>query len=336
MDWNILGHEWAAQLLAQHIARREVRHAYLFTGPPGVGRRTLALRFAQAINCTQPPEAGQPCGKCRNCTHIESLNHPDLIVVQPVDEDGNPSEGAALKINQMRALQHSLSLAPYEAQWKVALLLRFQEATDEAQNALLKTLEEAPERVVLLLIADSAENLLPTIASRCEILRLHPLPLQRLEQALQERWGVEAHQARLLAHLSGGRLGYALRLQRNPTELERRQAWLDDLLHLLSASRRARLQYVDKENLKDREQLRPVLPVWQTFWRDVMLAANGSSVPLTNLDRQEDVLRVAAHVSPAAARAYTADLEQACQRLEANVNPRLLAEVLLLDWPIIK
>ena len=86
MDWNVLGHEWAADLLGQHIARREVRHAYLFAGAPGVGRRTLALRFAQALNCLQPPAPGQPCFTCRTCTQTFSQQLPDLSVVQSLDD----------------------------------------------------------------------------------------------------------------------------------------------------------------------------------------------------------------------------------------------------------
>ena len=81
-DWNLLGHDWAVDMLKQHISREALRHAYLFTGPPGLGRRTLALRLAQALNCTQPPAPGQPCGDCRDCRQIEAMTHPDLSVVQ--------------------------------------------------------------------------------------------------------------------------------------------------------------------------------------------------------------------------------------------------------------
>ncbi len=332
MEWNILGHEWAADLLAQHIARQQVRHAYLFCGPRGVGRRTLALRFAQALNCPSPRQPGLPCGACRTCLQIQAMQHADLSVIQAVDEDGNPLEGGSLKIDQIRDLQRSLSLTPYEARYRVALLLRFQEANANAQNAFLKTLEEPPDKAILLLTADSAESLLPTIASRCEILRLRPLPVEQLEGAMAARWGLPGEEARLLAHISGGRTGYALRLHQDPGELERRQDWLDNLLRMLAANRRQRFSFADQE-FKEKEKLRQALQVWLSFWRDVLLCAAGSDVPLTNLDWQEQVQMLGEKLDLPTVRARVSDLEQAIQRLDANVNPRLLAEVLFLDWP---
>src|SRR3972149_1375972 len=155
-NWNLLGHEWAVDMLRRHVTRGELRHAYLFAGPPGLGRRTLALRFTRAINCPQPGAPGEPCGACRDCKQIEAMQHPDLSVVQA------EAEGGALKVDQIREVRHAFSLKPYQAKFRVALFLRFQEANDNAANALLKTLEEAPAHAILLLTADTPEQLLPT------------------------------------------------------------------------------------------------------------------------------------------------------------------------------
>lgn len=332
MDWNVLGHEWAADLLGRHVARQEARHAYLFCGPRGVGRRTLALRFAQALNCTNPPQPGQPCLACRECTQTERMQHPDLAVLQA------ESEGGTLRIEQVRELQRTLALAPYQGQRRVALLLRFEEANLNAQNALLKTLEEAPQKVVLLLTADAPENLLPTIVSRCEVLRLRPLALEKLAEALETRWHAPAAEARRVAHLAGGRVGYAVHLLANPDELEQMQSWLDDLRRLVTSSQRARIAYAeqfrgDRDLEKTREKLRRALETWLGLWRDVLLCCAGSSAPLANLDWQTEIQRLAGQVSLAEARARVRDLERGLTRLSANVNPRLLAEVILLDWP---
>jgi len=324
-NWNLLGHDWAVDMLRQHIARGSVRHAYLFTGPPGLGRRTLALRFAQALNCTHPLEAGLPCLQCRDCRQIEAMQHPDLAIVQA------ETEGASLKVEQIRELQRSLSLSAYQSRYRIALLLRFQEATDSAANALLKTLEEAPPHVILLLTADTAEQLLPTITSRCEIMRLRPLPVEAVEQHLVSH-GAQAGQASLLAHLSGGRPGYALRLLADTEALDERQERLDDLHKLIPATRIEKFDYAAKLS-KDKDTLRGVLLLWLSYWRDVFLKTSGAQIPIANLDRELEIASLAAHLGLPEARRVVRLHERALGQLERNVNPRLLAENLLLEWP---
>ncbi len=326
MPWNMIGQEWAAELLAQHVARGEMRHAYLFCGPPGVGRRTLALRFAKALNCTQPPQPGQPCGACRTCEQIERMQHADLSVVQVLED------ASSIKVEQIRDLQHSLSLSPYSARYRVALLLNFEQATQNAQNALLKTLEEAPERAILLVTAGSPENLLPTIVSRCEVMRLRPLSVEALQSALEKDQAVSPDQARLAAHLSGGRPGYALQYLRDSALQEHRKKWLDELVNLLNSRRLQRFQTAEVIS-KDKDKLRQVLLIWLSFWRDLMLCCAGSNAPLTNLDRESDLRAAAMQIDLATARERTSALEDALSGLDANLNPRLLTEVLLLDWP---
>src|SRR6185295_11580452 len=152
-----------------------------------------------------PVEAGIPCGQCRDCKQIEAMQHPDLSVVQA------DSEGGTLKVDQIRETRRSLTLKPYQANYRVAIFLRFQEANDNAANALLKTLEEAPSYSVLILTADNPEQLLPTIVSRCEVLRLRPLKIEEVKQDLEKK-GIERDRANLIAHISGGRPGYARQL----------------------------------------------------------------------------------------------------------------------------
>ena len=326
MTWDMLGNEWAADLLRQHVVQGNTRHAYLFTGPQGVGRRTLALRLAQALNCPQPLAPGEPCRTCQTCTRLERMQHPDLSVVQA------EQVGGTLKVDQVRELQHSLSLAPYAARYRVALLLRFEEAHVSAANALLKTLEEPPPQVVLIVTAQDAESLLPTIVSRCEVLRLRPLPLEVLDQGLQSRWGLDSEKARLLAHLSGGRPGYALSLAQDKSSLEQRQHWLDDHRRLLTADRVERLAYSESHS-KEREQLRHLLMVWLSLWRDVLLRASGASAPVTNLDRDEEISYLATNVGMQSASGVVSALQRTLDLIDRNVNARLAMDVFMLDLP---
>jgi len=324
-NWGLLGHEWAVDLLRQHVARGELRHAYLITGPAGVGRRSLALRLAQAIDCPQPIAPGEPCGVCRTCVQIEGMRFADLNVIQA------ESEGGVLKIDQVREVLRTVSLKPFQSPYRVALFLRFHEANANAQNALLKTLEEPPGHALLVLTADSAEQLLPTIASRCEILRLRPLPVPEVTDFLAAQ-GMPLEQARLLAHLSGGRPGYAIGLRNDPAALAFREERLVEFRVLLRASRRAKFAAAEKL-ARDRNALRRALLIWSTYWRDVLLLSAGADAPLTNIDRAAELNSIAASAPLAVARKAVSDIELSIERLERNVNPRLLTEVLLMDLP---
>lgn len=323
--WDIFGHDWAVEMLRQHIQHAALRHAYLFTGPAGVGRRSLAVRLAQVIQCQAPAAPGVPCRTCRACKQIEAGQNIDLMVVQA------EAEGGTLKVEQAREVTRFLSLKPYASPFKIALFLRFEEANPNAQNALLKTLEEAPAHALLLLTAENAEQLLPTIVSRCEVLRLRPTRAEAVKEFLVSK-GIDSEKARLLGHLSGGRPGYALRLAADEKSLAFRGEKLDDLRELLKAKRRARFAYAEKL-AKEKETFRQALFIWLSFWRDAMLRAAGSQSPLTNLDRAEEVERLAGRLSLAEARGLTQRCERAIEQLEKNVNARLLAEVTLMDWP---
>ncbi len=300
-NWNLIGHEWAVDMLKKHIIHGTMRHAYLFAGPPGLGRRTLALRLAQALNCQTPVDAGIPCGECRDCKQIASMQQADLTVVQA------DSEGGTLKVDQIRDARKTLIYKPYQSKYRVALFLRFHEANDSAANALLKTLEEAPSYAVLILTADNPEQLLPTIVSRCEVLRLRPLKVGEVQHALEDR-GFEKNQSKLIAHMSGGRFGYARRLLESESMLGVREERLNDLQTLMSASRVEKFTYADKLS-KDKDSMRQAVLIWLSYWRDVMLRTAQAETPLVNVDRNLEIEDV------------------------AGVNSRMLAEVLLLDLP---
>ena len=324
-NWNLIGHEWAVDMLKKHVVHGTTRHAYLFAGPPGLGRRTLALRFAQALNCQTPVEPGIPCGECRDCKQIASMQHADLMVIQA------DSEGGTLKVDQIREARKTLTYKPYQSNYRVALFLRFHEANDSAANALLKTLEEAPSYAVLILTADHPEQLLPTIVSRCEVLRLRPLKVEQVQHALEDK-GFETSQAKLIAHISGGRFGYARRLLESESLLGLREERLNELQTLMSASRVEKFSYAEKLS-KDKDSMRQAILIWLSYWRDVMLRTSQAETPLVNLDRNLEIEDVASRMDLSSVRRVVGGLEDALEKMERNVNTRMLAEVLLLDLP---
>ena len=323
-NWNLVGHEWAVDMLMKHVVNGP-RHAYLFAGPPGLGRRTLALRFAQALNCETPVDAGIPCEQCRDCKQIQAMQYPDMSIVQA------ESEGGIIKVDQIREARRMLTLKPYMANYRVALFLRFQESNDNAANALLKTLEEAPSYAVLILTADNPEQLLPTIVSRCEVLRLRPLEIGKVQNELETR-GLDKGSAKLIAHISGGRFGYALRLIENESLLNTREERLNELQNLIAASRVQKFAYADKL-ARDKDSMRHTILIWLSYWRDVMLRTAQAETPLINVDRNVEIEDLAGRMDLSSTRNVVSGLESALEKLERNVNARLLAEVLLLDLP---
>lgn len=329
MGWDLLGHEWASSLLREHIVRGQVRHAYLLCGPPGCGRRSLALRFAQALNCPEPAAPGEPCRKCRTCLQIERMQHPDLNVLLPSEDGRN------LKVEQIRQLLLSLALSPYQSPYRIGLLPNFENATSSAQNALLKTLEEAPERAILLLTAPTPEDLLPTIVSRCEILRLRPVPVDDLAIFLQEDHGLPADEAARLAHLTAGRAGAALHLHADPAEMAEQDSAIDSLARLLTENRAARFHFA-RSLADDREKLRRTLQVWLIFWRDLLLRISGSRGAIANFNHLDLLQDLANKMNYDQALAQVAALQSALEHLDANANARLLCEALLLDWPYLQ
>lgn len=326
MNWDLIGHQWAADILRGHIKNNTIRNAYLITGPEGVGRRTLAVRFMQALNCPHPTAPGVPCRECHTCQQIEAMRHPDLWVLQSLEES------QVLRVDQVREVLPGLSLTAYEGPYKMALFLRFEEAHPSAANALLKTLEEPPEQVVIVLTAENADTLLETIVSRCEEIHLRPAPLPEIQAWLGQRWDIPSEQAALLAHISGGRPGRAAALHLDPSLLEARKQILDEHERLLSANRVERFQYARKFK-KDQEGLKRMIQIWTSFWRDVMLLAGGSEAPLINIDRETQIHNLLEHVDVKRAQGFVQKLEKADALIKANANLQLTAEVLMLDLP---
>jgi DNA polymerase-3 subunit delta' len=324
--WPIVGHKWAVALLQNAVEMGRQAHAYLISGPAQIGRCTLALAAARALNCTGDSRPCQLPGPdvCRACRLIAAGTHPDVRVIVP--------QGASIKIDQVRELQHELALSPVEGRFRVAIVDGMELATAEASNALLKTLEEPPAYVVLILVALEPELLLPTIVSRCQPIPLRPLALEEVQAALVSRWGVADERARQLAHLSGGRLGWALAVAQDENLLQKRAACLDDLARLLDAKRVARFAYAE-DLAGDSAAALETLDVWESWWRDVLLVAAGSSAPLVNVDRRAELEQQAGRFGVERARQVIVALSRTAWQIRHNANVRLALETLLLDLP---
>lgn len=321
MHW-IIGHEGAIRRLEAAAKAQQPAHAYLFAGPSSVGKTTLALAFAQTLNCQA---TDRPCGECRVCQLAARRRHPDVALIQAAD--------GTIRIDQIRELQRQAALAPIEVRWRVFIIPNVERATREAANSLLKTLEEPPPHVVLLLTTLDPEGLLPTVVSRCQVISLRPLPLSQIRHALEERWEVEPQRADLLARVCAGRIGWAISALKDSAVLEQRQAGLKALTEALPAKPLERLECAARLS-KSRSSLEETLALWLSWWRDLLLLRAGLSEDvLTNVDHRETLQALAHEYAPRQITQVIHAIQHTLRRIDSNVNPRLALEVLLLSLP---
>lgn len=328
-SWPVVGHEWALDLLARANRDGRPSHAYLFAGPPQVGKTTVARAFAQALVCERSEQnGGAPCppgaDACRACQRVAQGRYPDVQIIS--------AEKNTIQIDQVRALQSDAAIAPLEGRRKVFIINEIERASLPAANALLKTLEEPPPQVVLLLTTARRDLVLPTILSRCQVIALRALPLAQVRDALQTRWGVDEERAALLAQLSAGRLGWAVTAHTDAGLWELRARHLDALLALTSEGHLGRLAHAETLSRAGGEW-ETALGLWATWWRDVLLMQHGLPAAVLNLDRKAQLAQQADLYRREQVEAALDDLMQAVRRIKANVNLRLALDVLLLRLP---
>jgi len=331
--WQVIGHDWVVTLLRNSIADERLSHAYLFTGPPHVGKRTLALSLAQALNCE---DQEKPCGQCVSCRKINEGVHPDVRIIDRQYQarllQESLAQQKALRIDAIRTMQEEVSLKPFEGQRKVFVIREAETMTNEAANCLLKTLEEPPPHTVLLLTASDARLLLPTIVSRCQVFGLRPVPMSIIERELQRRYGIDEERTRFLARLSEGRIGWAITAAQDGTVLEKREERLKQLLMLLKMGRIDRLDYVEQLS-RQPGLIGGVLELWLGWWRDLLLVKGGCARMINNVDMRVSLEEEARDCDLQEVFEFIKAIRETARQLEDNVNPRLALEVLVLDLP---
>jgi DNA polymerase-3 subunit delta' len=334
-------------MLERTLAQGRVRHAYLLVGPSHIGKTAVARWFAQCLCCSGAPA---PCGRCRSCLLIARGVHPDVRSIQPPGErddtvalaldpveSGGRSAERAISIGHVRALQHDVALSASEAPWKVYLILGAETMQIAAANALLKTLEEPPPHVVLLMTAGDPGEILPTLVSRCQVVRLGLVPARQIGAAVAER-GADPSRAELLARLAGGRPGWALRALDDADLLAERERALEELALTVTPGHRQRFSLAEKLATtygRDHAAVLERLAVWQVWWWDVQLIQRHCADLIANVDRVDELQRFAAAVPAGDVTGYLCDLSTAIGYLLQNVSPRLALENLLLAAPTV-
>jgi len=365
---DIAGHETAKQVLTRAILTDRVSHAYLFEGPAHVGKTLTAVAFAKALMCAEPSQPGESCNACAVCRAVERGNHPDFLLLRPSvrleaeDEEGQRTaaeiEGSMISVEAIGRLISEANLRVVSARRKVFIVTSAETMNDAAANRLLKTLEEPPGETTIILTAASTSALLPTIVSRCQLVRFGPVPVDETAAALERLFPeAEAALVRSVAALSGGRPGWARRLLEHPDTLSIRNGLLDLAARLpaqpMVGCMKAAETLIDsaeawwnattqgkysaqllKEN-RDRvlrTQIGDLLDILLTWFRDLSIAGQeGSGGLLINADRAPQLEQLAAQAPAGAPARAAAAIRQAKESLSGNANLRLAVEVMLID-----
>jgi DNA polymerase III delta' subunit len=350
------GHLPALAAIERAVGTGRVPHALLISGPAHVGKTTLALDLAAGLLCTAPRAAGRPCRDCAACRKVDAGNHPDLHRLAP------EGAGGQVRLAQVQGLISELALLPLEGAWRVAIVESAHRLNPDAQNALLKTLEEPPQAAVIVLAADDETQLLPTVRSRCARLRLGPVAPEAIAGLLEERGLGDRPKGAALARLAGGRPGLALGLALDDDARQAHERVVRTLIDLRTADRRTRLSAVPAlladaaliagagaagpEDAAEeapaarargpapaerRGALLALLGVWRELARDLAVAQLGGREVIRHLELLEEI-GAAPDGSGPRLRALLADIDGLAMAVEGYANPELTLDALLLRW----
>ncbi|MCX5697770.1 MAG: DNA polymerase III subunit delta' [Candidatus Omnitrophica bacterium] len=329
---NIKGHDKVIERLKGFLRENRLAGAYLFAGPKGIGKALMALEFAKAINCEKG--SPDPCDSCVSCVRIDKNAHPDVHIIDPQDPE--------IKIEYIRQLQKEINLKPYEARKKIFIIPAAEQLNSASASCLLKTLEEPAPNSVIILVTDKPASLLKTIISRCQIIKFSAILPGYLERLLNTDYRLEPQAAHFLAYFCEGRLGHAL-LWKDSDILVAKNAIIDSALspkassgdYALAIEKLSPVSGANSRNRLEQERgaLRSYFNILASWFRDIYLLKAGiPSGGLINLDRKDELRRVAGKVK-------FSDIENALQQIsssllciEQNVNTRLL--LTHLRWAI--
>lgn len=323
---DIIGQEAAIRILQDELLSTRIHHAYLFMGKEGVGKKSLALQFARALNCSE--EEADSCGCCLSCRKIIHSNHPDVRMVEI-------EEGNSIGIDQVRELQRDIAFKPYESSRKIYIVDGADQMTPEAANSLLKTLEEPPDYAVIILLAEELDKLLPTVISRCQQLYLTEIPRDMIKEVILKK-GLEDEKADLVSRLAEGSLGRALEIIEDEEFLSLRAQLFDFLYKLPGSDSLEIIEQADSlagllpGSEKDRETGFPLFDLILNWYRDIILYNQGAQEQIVNCDYLERIKSQSKIYNIKELLAIINQVNHTISQIKSNVKKDLALEVLFL------
>lgn len=323
MDFeSIVGHDRIKEHLQNAIEMHKISHAYILNGQEGIGKKSLARAFAKAVQCEEG--TAKACGKCHSCLQAESGNQPDIIWV-------THEKPASISVDDVRLQVNSdILIKPYSSRYKIYIIDEAQKMTVQAQNALLKTIEEPPEYGILVLLTTNADSLLPTILSRCVTLNLKPLSNKEVENYLTSKEKVPDYMARFAASFAQGRLGRAIDIVSSQDFNELKDGVVNLLKNINDMELTDIIEAI-KEASSHKNNIEDYIDFMMMWYRDVLMYKSTNDANLVIFKEELGAIR-----SDATNRSYDGlnrilyAMDVAKTRLAANVNFDLAMELMLL------
>lgn len=320
---DIVGHEQIISHLKNAISMGKVSHAYILNGPEGAGKRMIAEAFARALQCENHDTEG--CGKCRSCHQAESRNHPDIIYV-------NHEKPNTISVADIREqINGTIDIKPYNttSQYKVYIVDEAEKMNEQAQNALLKTIEEPPAYAVILLLTTNADAFLQTIRSRCVTLELKAVADEKIHNMLMRNYQVVDYKADVCVAFAQGNVGKAILLAGSQTFNELK----DQTIRLVRKLRDTEVADIMSEvrTIEEFEQIDDFFDLLLLWYRDVLIyKASGSDAKLIYKDQANEIARQAEDCFFDGLNRILDGISQARRRLHFNVNQDMTLELLFL------
>lgn len=318
---GLIGHKKIIDNLSMALQQQEVSHAYLIEGAVGLGRSMLAKQLAMAIACTSKG-ADKPCYSCSSCLKVISGNHPEIKWIQ--DEN-------SIKIESIREIQKEIQLKPYEGQRKVFILHECEKMTLQAQNAFLKTLEEPPPYATIIMITVNSGSLLPTIVSRCQLLKLQPVENIKIQEYLVGEKGVNLQEAKVIAAYSMGNVGKALKMLED-AEFKQKREDLENITKELLKGKLVDILELASFFTKEKSDVNEILDLLMSWYRDLLIYKETQHLDfIRNYDKIEEIVLQAKSLETYKLQKVILIIEDAKNKLRSNVNFQLNMEVMLLN-----
>lgn len=315
---DIMGHDRNIEVLRRSLKNGKTAHSYLFEGVNGCGRKKTAIALIQALFCTTLPD--DACGVCPSCRKIQSGNHPDIHLIAPLPDKRD------ISVEQLRELQHDLSLRPYEAPRKACIIDPAERMNPSSANSLLKTLEEPPGNALIILLTENAGMLLPTVRSRCQLMRFAPLSPEHL-LTLLEQGGMAPDAASLIAPMSGGSLQKALELD-NEALVTRREAVLSKVSQI-NINKIATVFDAAEELSGNRDSTIELLDMLLSFYRDAVHLGAGNG-DIVNQSVRPAIESIASKCSLPRNLELLERIYQTRRDVQRNANPKLALDHLFM------